>query len=154
MTEMIRFYVRPAGPRPDFRLVLAFVWGDANCDTDGDSRPVSSREWTKLYAQNRSRPDEIFYVSPATTEPLVLEVKSELGWLAAVVAILLTETTGGDLSNQICGPFFPSETLKSLIGSFNLAEAWKQFHASPYQRATFANPYPNLESDSRLEQRM
>ncbi len=82
--------------RPDFRLVLAFVWGDeVDTDTDGDSRPVDSREWTELYAQNRGRKDEVFNVNPASDEPLVLKVQSKHEWLAAAVAHLLAEITGG-----------------------------------------------------------
>src|SRR5260370_22714974 len=99
VSRVTRLYVQVAGPRPDFRLVLAFVWGDADCDTDGNSRPASSREWTELYAQNRGRPDEVFNVFPASVEPLVLQVQSEQGWLAAVVAHLLAETTGGGVSD-------------------------------------------------------
>jgi hypothetical protein len=48
--RMAKLDVRVAGPRPDFRLVLAFVWGDAETDTEGNSRNAASREWTELWA--------------------------------------------------------------------------------------------------------
>ena len=32
-----RFHVRPTGPRPDFRLVIAFLWAEMhNVDSDGN----------------------------------------------------------------------------------------------------------------------
>ena len=74
---MVKMFARVAGPRPDFRLVLAFLWGDADIDTDGNSHNPANREWTELYAQNRSRRGEMFNVSPASADPLVLQVESE-----------------------------------------------------------------------------
>jgi hypothetical protein len=139
-----RLYVQVAGPRPDFRLVLAFVWGDADCDTDGNSRPASSREWTELYAQNRGRPDEVFNVYPASVEPLVLLVQSEQEWLAVVVAHLLAETTGGGVSDQAAGPFGPSEVVLPQADGFDMKAAWEQFQTNVFQRATLDDPYPNL----------
>ena len=141
---MVRLFVRVAGPRPDFRLVLAFVWADADTDTDGNSRNLASREWTELYAQNRGRPDEMFNVFPASAEPLVLQVQSEYDWLAAAVTHLLAEATGGGVSDQAAGPFGPAASMLSRVGGFDVPAAWERFRASPFQRATLDDPYPNL----------
>ena len=141
---MVKLFVRVAGPRPDFRLVLAFVWGDADTDTDGDSRNPASREWTELYAQNRGRPDEVFNVFPASADPLVLQVQSEHEWLAAAVAHLLAEATEGGVSDSAGGPFEPAASVLLRAGGFDVPAAWERFRASPFQRATLGDPYPNL----------
>ena len=140
---MVKLFVRVAGPRPDFRLVLAFVWGDAETDTDGDSHNPASREWTRLRAQNWTRRDETFNVFPASGTPLVLEVRSECEWLAAVVAYLLAETTGGGVSDQTAGPFEPATSVLPRAGVFGSEAAWERFRASPFQRSTLDDPYPN-----------
>src|SRR5690242_3299728 len=125
---MVKLYVKAAGPRPDFRLVLAFVWGDeVDTDTDGDSRPVDSRDWTELYAQNRGRKDEVFNVSPASDEPLVLQVRSEYEWLASAVAHLLAKTTGGGVSDQAAGPFISADSVLARLGAFDVQAAWERF---------------------------
>lgn len=134
---MVKLFVRVAGPRPDFRLVLAFVWGDeVDTDTDGDSRPVDSREWTELYAQNRGRRDEVFNVSPASDEPLVLQVRSKHEWLSAAVAHLLAETTGGGVSEQADGPFSSAGSLLGRAGAFDVTAAWERFRTSRYHNVT------------------
>lgn len=134
---MVKFYVRAARPRPDFRLVLAFVWGDeVETDTDGDSRPVDSREWTELYAQNRHRRGDVFDVSPASDEPLVLEVRSEHEWLAAAVAHLLSKTTGGGVSAQTDGPFASPGSVLGRVGAFDIPAAWERFRTSRYHSAS------------------
>jgi hypothetical protein len=141
---VVKLFVRVGGPRPDFRLVLAFVWGDAETDTDGNSRNPASREWTELYAQNWGRRDEAFNVFPVSGDPLVLQVQSEREWLAAVVAHLLAEATGGGVSDQAAGPFHPPASVLSRAGGFDVAAAWERFRASPFHRATLDDPYPNL----------
>jgi hypothetical protein len=131
---VVKFYVRVTRPRPDFRLVLAFVWGDdVDTDTDGDSRPADSREWTELYAQNRGRKDEVFDVLPEHVEPLVLRVQSEHEWLAASVAHLLAEITGGGVSDQAAGPFVSAESVLARVGAFDVPAAWERFRNSRYQ---------------------
>src|SRR5690349_11696138 len=100
-----KFYVQTPGARPDFRLLLSFVWGEADCDTDGNSDHPASQDWTELYAQNRSRPDETFDINPVVDVPLVLEVESKHEWLAAAVAYLLAYTTEGAIADLPTGPY-------------------------------------------------
>jgi hypothetical protein len=142
---MATFYVRPAGPRPDFRLVLAFAWGDeVDCDTEGNARHPADRAWTDLYAQNRSRPEETFDVIPACEAPLILEVRSPIEWLAAAVAHLLAVETAGRVATDPRGPFTLASTLRCRAGDFDMEAAWSRYWASPFLRATAENPYPNL----------
>jgi hypothetical protein len=137
-------YVRPAGSRPDFRLVLAFVWGDAaDCDTEGNARHPADREWTELYAQNRSRSDEVFNVIEFGKDPLVLTVESPTEWLAAAVANLLAESSGGSVSNDPVGPFTPAKSALAYVGDFDVKGAWSRYQESPFQRSSADNPYPN-----------
>jgi hypothetical protein len=141
---VVTWYVRPTGPRPDFRLVLAFVWGDAaDCDTDGNARHPSDREWTELYAQNRSRPGEVFDVIEAGKNPLVLAVESPIEWLAAAVAHLLAESSAGSVSNNPVGPFTPANSALAYVGDFDVKGAWSRYRVSPFQRSSADDPYPN-----------
>jgi hypothetical protein len=143
---MATHYVQTAGLRPDYRLVLAFAWGDAaDCDTDGNARHPADRGWTELYAQNRSRPSEVFDVTAACEDPLILEVESPVEWLAAAVAHLLAEATAGRVSTDPSGPFTLANTLRSRVDDFDVEAAWSRYKGSPFQRATAENPYPNLK---------
>ena len=86
---MFTIFIKPAGDRPDFRVVLAFLWGDDhNCDTDGDSDNPASREWTCLYASSRERPGEVVDIFPQQKQPLVLGVESPIESLAAGAAYI------------------------------------------------------------------
>ncbi len=142
----MKIFVRVNGPRPDFRLVLAFVWGDIDTDTDGDSRNPASNDWTQLSAQSRVHQDEFFTIDPVSNDPLVLEVESNHEWLVRVVAYLLVETTRGEVSVQPMGPFEPVSSLLGKLEDFDLKAAWKRYDSSPFQRSTLDNPYPNLKS--------
>ncbi len=64
------FYVMPLNDRPDYRLVLTFIWSDQrNCDTAGNSSNPASHEWTELYCRNRENEPEVFDVSSLGWEP-------------------------------------------------------------------------------------
>ena len=142
---MATLYVQPAGLRPDFRLVLAFVWGDAaNCDTDGNAHYPADRGWTNLYAWNRSRPGEVFDVTVARETPLILEVDSPIEWLAVAVAYLLAVASAGIVSTDPNGPFTSASALQSRVGEFDVDAAWLRYRLSPFQRSSAENPYPNL----------
>jgi hypothetical protein len=84
-----------------------------------------------LYAQNRSRPDEVFDIVLLTAEPLTLGAESRHELLAAAMAHLLAVATDGGVSEQASGPFEPPEAVPSRVGAFNVATAWKRFRASP-----------------------
>ncbi len=130
---MAVFFVKPTGSRPDFRLVIAFLWGDScNCDTDGNSVPVTSREWTELYCQNRDNYAEVFDVSPSSERPLVLEISSPHEWLAARVAYFLAIGTKGGVSDWPEGPFVLTKALESRIGDFDLVAALNRVRQSRF----------------------
>ena len=144
---MATLYVRPTGPRPDFRLVLAFAWGDAtDCDTDGNSQHPADRGWTELYAQNRCRPGEVFDVVAASDDPLVLQVDSPLEWLAAAVAYLLAEASAGSVASDLNGPFVTASAALVRPTTFDVQAAWTRYWGSPFQSSSAINLYPNLNT--------
>jgi hypothetical protein len=140
-----RFQVRPAGPRPDFRLVIAFLWGEMhNVDSDGNSDNPASREWTELYLMNRENTSEVVDVFPLETSPLTLAVGSDTEYLAARVAYFLARETRGEVAVE-AGPCCSPEDLVSRLGEgFDLAAALRRADGSVWRRSTLTLPYPNL----------
>jgi hypothetical protein len=142
---MAVFFVKPTSVRPDFRLVLTFLWDDQrNCDTDGNAHNPASREWTELYCRNRENPTEVFDVSPYSQEPLLLEVESPHEYLAARVTYFLATATDGCIAEKPNGSFSLSESMIARMGDFDLEAANERVRRSPYKRATLDDPYPNL----------
>ena len=133
---MPRFYVTAPNPRPDFRLVIAFLWhDDQNVDTDGDCDHPASHDWTELYIANREQPTEPpVSVSPHQQSPLVLVVESESEQMAARVAYFLAVSVGSS-----------PETFLPQVGDFDVAAALRRAADSPFSRATREHPYPNLD---------
>ena len=145
---MFTIFIKPAGDRPDFRVVLAFLWGDDhNCDTDGDSDNPASREWTCLYASSRERPGEVVDIFPQQKQPLVLGVESPIESLAAGAAYIFGAETNGTVSESPNGPYV---TPSSLIprGNFDLESALDRVRKSPFRRSTLQKPYPNLDASN------
>ena len=142
---MARVFLQPRGPRPDFRLVISFLWGDSqDVDTEGDSYNPASRDWTELYCQNRENKREIFDVLPASQTPLTLEVQSDLPELAARVAYFLATETNAVVASDLSGPWLEPASLKESVGSFDLAAAELRAQNSIWRGATLDDPYPNL----------
>ena len=133
--------------RPDFRLVIAFLWhDDQNVDTDGNSYHPASRTWTELYVQNREREDEVVDVNQHQESPLVLRVTSEHQQLAARVAFFLATFCGGSVSLSSDGEWSLPDSLLPLIGpDFNTSEALHRVAHSPFARSSLDNPFPNLD---------
>ena len=140
-----RLFVRPAGPRPDFRLVITFLWSEMhNVDSEGDSHSPASRNWTWLYLQDRAQLKSIVEVHPLELDPLVLAIDSEQIALAARVALFLARETAGEVAAQP-GVFSSPDSLIPLLGvDFDLAEALRRADQSVWRSATEENPYPNL----------
>ena len=146
--KVYRFYMRPNGPRPDFRLVQAFLWHDSqNVDTDGDADNPASRAWTYLFLCNRDNEAEMVMVDKVgadiASNSLLLEIKSEREYLAARCAYFLAVSTGADVSETGVGVTCSPDTLVGRMGAgFDLAAAAERVYQSPYSRSTLENPYP------------
>ena len=141
----VLFRVKPAGPRPDYRLVATFLWSDMhNVDSDGDSYNPASTEWTELYLANREVLSEVVDVHPLQANPLILAVESESEPLAARVAYFLARETNGEVGDRE-GPYLPYDRLRPLLGAdFDLSAALGRADGSVWRKATLENPYPNL----------
>jgi hypothetical protein len=147
------FYTTTPGKRPDFRLVIAFLWHDGkSVDTEGNSYHPASRTWTELYVQNREHEDEVVTVSQYQESPLVLRVRSERQQLAARAAFFLASSCGGSVSQEFDGEYHSPERLLPLVGSdFDVAAAMQRAAQSPFVRSSFDNPFPNLDRETMLE---
>lgn len=144
---MPRFFFQPQNPRPDFRLIVTFLWGDFhNVDTEGDSYNPASRNWTVLYCQNREREGEIFEVGPFSERPPILQVDSPVRELAARVTCFLAKETQSEVATEPTGPWHHLSWLENQLGEFNLREAEQRAALSCWRRATPDDRYPNLHS--------
>ena len=142
---MAKFYFQPKLPRPDFRLVITFLWGDFhNVDTDGDSYNPASREWTELYCKNREYDVEVFDTQPVLEEPLTLQVESARAELAARVVYFLAVETCSQIVDNLNGQWQEPEWLEDQMGHFDLAAAISRSATSCWRKSTLENPYPNL----------
>ncbi len=145
----MKIYVSAPAERPDFRLVIAFLWHDGqNVDTDGDSHNPASRNWTELYLCNRENSAEMVDISPAQQTPLILEVESELEVLAARTAYFLACQTRGQVFTALGESGQSPNCLLELMGEFQVEGAMRRVEKSPFTRATIKNPYPNLRANS------
>ena len=149
---MHTYFITAPRERPDFRLVIAFLWHDEqNVDTEGNSDHPASRTWTELYVRNREREGEVVTVSPHGESPLVLSVQSELRHLAARVALFLATHCGGGVSADSTGEFLQPDTLLQRVGAdFDTSAAFRRVANSPFSRSSLDNPYPNLDRESML----
>jgi hypothetical protein len=147
---MTRFYVTAPNPRPDFRLVIAFLWHDGqNIDTDGDFDHPASHEWTELFVANREQPSEPqVSIYPHQQTPLVLVVESTAAHLAARLAYFLAASVRGGVSQNPEDEFASPATLVAQVGVFDVEVAMRRAAESPFARATREHPYPNLDSES------
>lgn len=143
---MAQYFVTAERERPDFRLVIAFLWHDLhNVDTDGDSDNPASRTWTSLLVRNRQDESEIVTVNPVANTPLILRIESENEHLAARTAYFLSEFMSVGIAQSEDGPFQPPETILHAVGSdFDVAEGMRRVASSPFIESTLNDPYPNL----------
>lgn len=133
--------------RPDFRLVITFLWHDGkDVDSEGNAFPSpASSVWTELYLQNRAQPDEVVDVSEYQASPLVLRVESEHQHLAARAALFLATHCGGGVAGDVAGEFFQPGTLLALVGDFDSSAAFRRAMESPFARSSLEGPYPNRD---------
>jgi hypothetical protein len=138
--------VKPGGPRPDFRLVVSFLWSDIHdVDSEGNSVSPASKDWTELYLANREIPSEVVDVYPLQLTPLILAVASESATLASRTAYFLARETHGEIAERE-GQYGPYEALRPRLGDdFDLDAALRRADASVWRKATIENPYSNLQ---------
>lgn len=140
----MNYFLHDIGARPDFRWIIAFLWGDHHdVDTDGNSHQPASKSWTDLWCRERTPLGAEFEVSECCSEPLILRVSSSNAELCArVAAFLAIETKARLSSNSITGPEISLSELLDQIGEFCFEEGMARVRSSVYQTATPENPYP------------
>ena len=145
MRQLIDIKVKVNSERPDFRVFATYFFGDDlyNYDSDGNSIPVTSKNWTELYMRSRQNKDLCFEIWKTNDNPLIFEVSSEKLETANIIAYFLARETKGEILDEE-NNIIPIENLIEKMGDFNLTERLKLADKSIWRKATEENPYPNL----------
>lgn len=120
------YWIWGIGPRRPFGDYVRFLWGDQDCDTDGDAVTPQDRNWTELTVISRgANPRRVDVVPsiPYERSTMTLAIRSDENELAARLAYALAVSSGGDLSENLGGPAIAPETLVSRMGEFDLQSA-------------------------------
>lgn len=147
--DSTEIFIRPGGPRPDFRLFMPFLWGEGrDVDTFGNCEAgnPADRSWTELYVRDREGSEERFEIWPVEgSDPLVLRVSSPRPDIAARAAWFLATETDGTWADTPEGPPYSPHALVDRLGTdFDLATAAERAACSIWRKATPDAPYPNL----------
>jgi hypothetical protein len=100
------FYLSAPGPRPPYGEVVDHVYGiGSNVDTEGDSYPAQSTEWTELYMQLRPPLDDLHRKNPLVQvwmdeDKKVMCVGSDDEALAVRTATYLADRTGATMTSE------------------------------------------------------
>jgi hypothetical protein len=94
-------YIKDPGPRPAYYLVADHLWGrGCNFDSDGDSAPANSTEWTELTLSLRgSAKSQHLSIYPVSLAPLVLVVRSSDADLCKRAATYIVSCSGGSVDD-------------------------------------------------------
>jgi hypothetical protein len=151
---MTQYFINAERDRPDYRLVITFLWHDLfNVDTDGDSHNPASRTWTQLYIRNRQDESEEVDVFPVCVTPLILRVESQKDYLAVRTAYFLAEFMRTGIAVSEGGPFLDSKTIRDSLGrGFDVDAAMHRVKSSPFGESTLNDPYPNLRPRKTLSE--
>lgn len=131
--------------RPDFRVVAAFLFASDqhNFDSDGNSDPVSSRQWTELYISSRTMKDYTFSICLSQENPLILNIHSSRKYIAYAVAYFLALETQGHIINHK-GNMIELLHIKNKLKNFPLDKHLNFAKNSIWRQSSKDNPYPNL----------
>lgn len=142
---MMKYYLLTSAPRPDFRLLVTFLWSDDhNVDTDGDAQSPASRDWTDFYCTDRSAPFDRFEVEVVSGDRPHIVVESPRQEIAARLALFLSEEMTAAVVEIVGGDeIVPHESLVEACGrSFDVEAAFRRTSLSRWRLATETNPYP------------
>lgn len=147
MNNKFSLRVKVNSARPDFRVFGTYFFGDDfyNYDSEGNSFPVSSREWTELYMSSRQVKDLWFDINWINNNGmLILEITSNKTETVNIIAYFLAKETDGqilDNTNNIVS----LDTLKSSMGNFDLEKRLLLAEQSVWRKSSETNQYPNLK---------
>jgi hypothetical protein len=96
-------YIKNPGPRPAYYLVADHLWGrGCNVDSDGNSVPANSTEWTELTLSLRdSAESQHLSIDPVSLAPLVLVVRSHDADLCERAAAYIVSCAGGSVDDAV-----------------------------------------------------
>lgn len=145
MNTDFTFFLNPKKERPDFRLIISWLWDDEHdTDTEGDSYNPASREWTELYIANRENKNEKIDIFPITKNPLLLEISATTKELAyKLVYFLSIQTEGNIFKEKEMNNIISKNELLEFIDSDWLKNAMERVDKSIWKNTTLENPYPN-----------
>lgn len=145
MNTDFTFFLNPKKERPDFRLIISWLWDDEHdTDTEGDSYNPASREWTELYIANRENKNEKIDIFPTTKNPLLLEISATTKELAYKLVYFLSEQTEGNIfKEKEMNNIVSKNELLEFIDSDWLKNAIERVDKSIWKNTTLENPYPN-----------
>jgi len=133
--------VRVIGHRPDFRVFIDLVYGHGrNVDTDGDSFPVHSREWTELYVKDRESDDPSFEICADDSDLGTFVVTSDAGAIEELVALYLFDYCGATITRERA--LIDQEGLEALRLKYSVQ--LKRAGQSPWHRSSDPQPYPTV----------
>ncbi|RKH53464.1 hypothetical protein D7V93_26795 [Corallococcus llansteffanensis] len=139
------WFVKPLHERPDFRLVIAFLWGDLhNIDSDGDSDNPASRSWTWLYLRSRERAGERVDLDMEEGTEACMRIRSEEPWLAAAVACFLAMEGKAQVRRGDDTEWGDAPSRVDAVGAFDFHAAIERARVSVWRESTLEDPYPNL----------
>jgi len=149
MKEKFSIKVKVNSDRPDFRVFSSYFFGEDfhNYDSEGNSFPVSSREWTELYMCSRQVQGLWFDICWVHKEDKsILEVTSDKLENVNTIAYFLAKETNGLIIDNT-DSIIPFETLKNKMGDFDLESRLISADKSIWRKSSEANQYPNLEDE-------
>ena len=135
------YKVKIENERPDFRVFIDLLYGqNKNIDSDGDSNPVYSRNWTELYVKKRDNISSSIEIFANCEKPEFFEVNSDDDELEEIVALYLYEYCGNSIEKN--SQILSLEVIDNLKNKFriNLQRA----RESIWHESDKNNPYPNL----------
>ena len=127
--------------RPDYRVFIELLYGfGRNVDTEGNSNPVNSRTWNRLYIKDRESTDPSVEVSPCDSNPALLEITSASDKLEELVALYLLISSGTSLLAN--GLALSRTEIDQLSATHQ--EALIRAEQSIWHKSSDELPYPNL----------
>ena len=135
-------------PRPDFRVVANFLFASHthNFDSDGDSYPVSSRQWTELYLSSRVWKNYTVSIYALQNEPLILRVHASRPSISYAIAYFLALETQGQIFTPK-GQQLSLQYLEQKLKNFALDRRLAIAKHSIWRESSEENPYPNLKNN-------
>jgi hypothetical protein len=134
------YKVHVIGERPDFRVFLDLLYGRIqNVDTEGNSNPVNSRNWTDLYIKDREGSDPSVEIIVSLENSNLFEIDSKASKLEEIVSIYLFEYCGCIIFRE--NRMLNAQEIENLKIKYSAALNRARF--STWHNSTHDNPYPN-----------